>query len=165
MTSVTDRLKTQTASAADALKAERANAPALYAALLDPDRTPEPGDVERLRQTMNVLGLTMAQVEAHAAARRDAARLADMEQQRQEADAEHQRIVKRIAEADEAFSKIEREHRDNRASMVMASSAAYQKRERIQREAAAVKMLRKRYPLAFGEDHPDRSEVEVAQQS
>jgi len=165
MTSVTDRLKTQTASAADALKAERANAPAEYAALLDPDRTPQPGDTDKLRQVMNVLGIDMPTLERHAQARRDALAANDMEQQRQEADAEHQRIVKRIAEADEAFSKIEREHRDNRASLVMASTAAYQKRDRIQREAAAVKMLRKRYPLAFGEDHPDRSDVEVAQQS
>jgi len=154
-------LKTEHASALKSLARERALAPRIYAELLDPAREPQPGDAEKLKGLMAVLGLTVAQVEQHAQARREAARLDELQSQVDEADAKRTEVAQKIIAEHERFRKIEREHQERDLALGVEASQWELTLNRLRRDQSRIKDLRRKHPIAFGlaeqpaDDRPD----------
>jgi chromosome segregation ATPase len=158
-----EALKNENASALESMKGELDAAPAIYAELLDPAREPQPGDVEQLKAVMAVLGLTVADVEAHAQARREAARLDELTPKIDALEEETQQAYREFLDADEEFRAIERKWQETRAAMLLRNRSLEGQGERLRDQQDRIKDLRKKHPLAFGQPEPPKPTPEPIQ--
>lgn len=150
-----DQLRTAETSAIESMQAERDNAPAIYAELLDPDRAPESGDSDRLREVMATLGLTLVEVERHAEARRLAGDLAEIEERIAKLDAERDDAMRELYDAQDHFVNIQREWTEKRDAMRLRNKGLEMSADALMRERERFLDQRRIHPLAFGQGATD----------
>lgn len=149
-----EQLKNQEQTALEKIKSERESAPRIYADLIDPDREPQAGDVEKLREVMLTLGLDLATVEMHAEARREAARLAALQTEIDALQPKIEKAGKAVIDEYETFKKLEREHVERRVELGRVSDGLRIEAARLDQNQKRIPVLQRKYPLAFGQEPP-----------
>ena len=138
------------ATIAARMDAERAAAPKLYAELLDPNRPPQPDDIEKLNHLAGTLGLSAAQVQKHLQVREQAAQLGDLEAEQKRLEAEHQRAFEPLQAFDEETKRLMTEREEAREPLDDEMRRVKVALHTLSSRRSARDTMLMNHPLAFG---------------